>query len=490
MVNQLQAEPTVATLEKGTVGRAERQVTNLICVWLVIMPWLVGARFWWVQALTAVIGLAALVVAVRSPEGRQTLLRFPVFWIGLLFVGYVACQALNPWGVATQRVPGINVWDVTTRDHVAWLPSGVIAVYAQMGTWRMFTYWLGPWLLVCAWWAAVRRRRSGHRFALIVFINGVATAAVVIFEFFHHPAKILGVYADPGFEPDIMAGLTSSAGFVNHNAAAAYLYLALAAGLGVACRLQARAAEEVRDSGVTWIPLLGCLVIVAGLFAVGSRTGLVLGCAIFLIGFGLMLAWSLFAVNRSPGLWVGGLILLVAAGGLAAYEFHSGNSGTLERWRYLNAHPEDQDVRAILRQESLHMMQAHPWLGWGAGTFRYVSPNYFYADQRFLSSSSIGGLSLWTDFAHCDWLQFPLEYGAIGGGLVLAMLIYGLGTALWHIRRLGLPGVMALLGAGAMLAHSAVDYPMFNAAVFALFALLVTTTLKTATLAVRRSGRS
>ena len=488
-MNQAKSSPAAIAPEKPPIGGAERFVTNLICVWLVIMPWLIGGRFWWVQALTVVVGLVALTVAARSAEGRGMLWRFPVFWLGLLFLGYVACQALNPWGVAMQRAEGINVWDVTTRSHVEWLPSGVSADYLQMSSWRMFTYWLGPWLLACAWWAAVRRRRSGRRLALVVFGNGVATALVVLVEFFHHPAKILWVFTDSAIEPDVMSNLTSSAGFMNHNSAAAYLYLALAAGLAVACRLQARANEETRDSGLMWIPLLGCLVILASLFAVGSRAGLILGCAVFLVGFGLMLATSFFGAYRSPGLWVGGVVVLLATGALVAYELHGENSGTIQRAIYLKEHPETSDARANLRQVALHMMQAHPWLGWGAGSFRYESPQYFYIDRVFLSSTAIGGLSNWTDFVHCDWLQFPLDYGRIGAGFVLAMLLYGLGSALRHLRRLGLAGVAALLGVGAMLAHSAVDYPMFNAAVFALFSMLAVSTLKTVSLSSRRSGK-
>ncbi len=391
--------------------------------------------------------------------------------------------------MGVQRAEGINVWDVTTGDHITWLPSGVSANYFQMSTWRMFTYWLGPWLLVCAWWAVVRRRRSGRRFALVVFINGVATALVVLIEHLHAPAKVLGVYTGTILEQGVMFGSTTAAGFVNYNAAAAYLYLALGAGLGIACRLQARISGESRDDGRAWMPILGCLVIVASLFMVGSRTGLVLGCAVFLVGFGLLLASSLFGPNRSPGLWVGGLVLLLGAGGLAIYEFHGENSGTISRWIYLEKNPGPEDVRAILRQEAVHMMDQHPWLGWGAGSFRYVSPDYFYVDRHFLSSSAIGGLSYWADYVHCDWLQFPVEYGYIGAGLVLAMILYWVGSALWLIRRLGLPGVVGLLGVGAMLAHSAVDFPVFNAAVLALFAMLITTNLKTASLSARQAER-
>jgi len=38
------------------MGGVERTVTVLITAWLVIVPWLIGGRFWWSQALSAVIG--------------------------------------------------------------------------------------------------------------------------------------------------------------------------------------------------------------------------------------------------------------------------------------------------------------------------------------------------------------------------------------------------------------------------------------------------
>ena len=467
-------------------------MTNLVCAWVVMIPWLMGGAFWWVQAISAVVGAVAFFLAVRPSDNRRTLWRFPIFWLGLLFLAYIVCSAMNPWGVAVQRVSPklgpINVWDVTVLPHVSWLPAGVSAVYAQMGTWRMLVYWTAPWLLVCAWWVAVRRRRSGHRLSLLIFLNGILTALVVLGESWHAPAKVLGIYMDPSVDPGMMPLLTTSAGFVNHDAAAAFLYLSLGAGLAVACRLQVQAREGARDSGLTWVALFGCLIIVASFFALGSRSGLVIAGVLFVLGFGIMLASSFFQGGRSPGLWLGGAVLLLAVGALLAYELRGSNSATLDRWQYLNSHP-DIDVRGVLRFESERMMEPHFWLGWGAGSYRYDIPPYFYADNNFQSSQAYGGTSYWTDYAHCDWLQLPVEYGVIGASLALAMLLYWYGSALWFVRKLGSVGVVALLGTVGLLVHALVDFPIFNAAVLILFSLLLASTIKTGALSAHRRSK-
>lgn len=352
----------------------------------------------------------------------------------------------------------------------------------------MLVYWTSPWLLVCAWWAAVRRRRSGRRLALWVFLNGIATALVVLMQHVHPPAKVLGLYWNPAWDPTAMVQLTTSAAFVNHDAAAAFLYLSLGAGLAVACRLQTRASDETRDSGLAWIAVLGCLVILASFFALGSRAGLVIAGVLFGLGLGVMLAAALARGGRSPGVWLGGAVLVLALIGLISYELHGENSATLAREQYLHDHPEE-DVRAVLRFESERMLQPHFWLGWGAGTYRYVIPPYFYADNEFQSSTTYGGSTVWTDYAHCDWLQLPVEYGVLGAGLALAMLFYWYGHALWLARTLGAAGVVTLLATTGLLAHSLVDFPLFNSAVLLLFSLLLASTVKTAALSSHRRVR-
>ncbi len=467
---------------KSSSGRVELAVTSLVTAWLVVLPWLMGGRFWWVQALGAIIGAVALGLATKSRENRRVLWRFPVFWLGLLFLGYIACQALNPWAVAVQRRADVLLWDMYLLGHVSWLPSGISGDYFEISTWRMFVYWLAPWLLVCAWWSAVKRRRSGRRLIFILFINGLLIAAVILVQKHHPPARFLWVYEDPSI-PSVLVD-TTSAGFVNRNQAAMFLYLSLGAGMAVAGRLLARARVEGRDTGLAWMALLGCLALVGVFFIVGSRAALVIAGVYFLSSLILLLAASLSGGGRLPGLWAGAAVLLLGLAGLFAYEIIGNHSWTLQREEYLQTLTRD-DTRAILRQETLRMIQPRFWLGWGAGSYRYVSPDYFREDNYFTSSTSFGGLAYFTDFAHCDWLQFAMEFGVVGASLLLAILIYWLGYAMWLGRRLRAEGWVVLLAASALLVHATIDFPLYNAAVLALFCILVTSTVKTASLESR-----
>ncbi len=483
-MNSPHPQVAVAAPEKLSAGGRERFVAGLICAWLVIHPWIIGGRFWWTEALNTVVGAVALTAALRSRENWRTLWRFPVFWLGLLFCGYILCQALNPWGYAVQRVPGLLLYDVYTSPHVPWLPSGISGNYFQPCTWRTLVYWLGPWLLVCAWWAAVRRRRTCRLLTLAAFLNGVAMAVLVIFERFHPPEKILGFYTLPGQMVSMQNG-----SFVDHNKAAAFLYLAMGAGLAVACRLQARARQQARDNGLTWVAFFGCLVILASFFALGSRAGLAIACGVFVGGFMVLLAAGLLAKDRSPGLWLGCAILVTGVIGVGFFEFYNRDTGTLARIEYLNAHPEE-DTRAILHRETIHMLQVHRWLGWGGGAYRYVSPDFFREDYVFLDSTYDGGLRSQTDWAHSDWLQLPMEFGFIGAGFLLVILLYIYGRALWLARALGAAGLAVLMACGGMLVHCTEDFPAYNASVLTLFSLLLVSTLKQAELEARHASKA
>jgi len=462
-------------------------VVRLICAWLIIQPWLIGGVYWWSEALNATVGLVCLVAALRLKENRRTLWRFPVFWLGLLFCGYVLCQAVNAWGYAVQRVPTALTYDLYKKDYISWLPSGVGGNYQQTSSWRTFVYWLAPWLLVCAWWAAVRRRRSGRIFSLVVFLNGIVMAAVVIYERFHPPTKILWFYSFPDLDPHS----TQFASFVDHNKAAALLSLLMGTGFVVAGRLQARAQAQARDTGLTWVALFGCLIIFASFFSLGSRAGLAVACGVFVGGLVILILARLLAKDYSPGLWLGSLMLFAAVAGVGVFEFIHRDSGTWGRVVYLHEHPEEVDTREILRQETIHMIKARFWLGWGGGSYRYVSPNFFmeevYAwhDTRFPD-----GLSVQSDWAHSDWLQLPMEFGMIGAGLLLAILFSLYGRALWLSRRLGAAGFAALLACAGTMAHAVVDFPMYNASILAVFSILLVSTVKNAELESRHESKS
>ena len=62
------------------------------------------------------------------------------------------------------------------------------------------------------------------------------------------------------------------------------------------------------------------------------------------------------------------------------------------------------------------------WYGWGAGSYRWVSP-YFQAQQKELTDKN-GRLVFRATHAHNDWLQMVAEWGVVGVIPILCALLW------------------------------------------------------------------
>lgn len=224
----------------------------------------------------------------------------------------------------------------------------------------------------------------------------------------------------------------------------------------------------------------------------GSRAGLAAAGLIFGAGLLVMLGSALFGEGRSPGLWVGSVVLVLAAGGALVVLFHSGDTDrTLDRWFSNKDYPSDlNQTRETLWHETVTMIKDRPWLGFGGGSYRYVSPDYFRRDGAFIDKTGtyLGGLNKAAFEAHSDWLQFVMEFGFIGAAPLLAILLYWFGYALKLARWLRAPGWLMLLGPLLVLVHATIDFPFYNMAVLTLFTVLLVSTVKNATLEAKRTA--
>jgi hypothetical protein len=98
------------------------------------------------------------------------------------------------------------------------------------------------------------------------------------------------------------------------------------------------------------------------------------------------------------------------------------------------------------------VLMEHPWSGWGANMF---FPAFESVKPDLLRSSVFF-------YAHCDYLQIWLEFGA--GGLVLLVLLVAVSllTSMLAFRRLKQPLLLACGAAlAACFAHSAIDFPLY-----------------------------
>jgi hypothetical protein len=104
------------------------------------------------------------------------------------------------------------------------------------------------------------------------------------------------------------------------------------------------------------------------------------------------------------------------------------------------------DERVALRSATTQMITADGksgqiWYGWGAGSYRWVSP-YFQAKQPALQDSN-HRLATRAVYAHCDWLQMIAEWGLVGILPVIVGLIWFIIKSR-QVHRRGRPEVIPL----------------------------------------------
>src|SRR5262249_37943657 len=110
------------------------------------------------------------------------------------------------------------------------------------------------------------------------------------------------------------------------------------------------------------------------------------------------------------------------------------------------------DIRLRIDRDAATMLAKRPLLGWGAGTFEYVYPQFrsFYTSQ-------------FVDHAHNDYLELAAETGVFGIAVAFwflcSVLRIGWGKIhKWTSDINGAVSVAALLGIAGILVHSLADF--------------------------------
>jgi hypothetical protein len=192
------------------------------------------------------------------------------------------------------------------------------------------------------------------------------------------------------------------------------------------------------------------LIALAALPLTGSRAGVVLG----ILFVGWMVAAHRPAWRTSRGSRLATVLAVVAAlGGLAL----------AVRWMQVD---DVDQLRAPMRQATIHLAQSFgPW-GTGAGTFVPVFEQN--APRELLMTNYV-------NHAHNELAQWLLEAGVVAIVAVAAVLAT-LGSSFWRMSR-HLPLLTqlrssALVSIAAVLCHSLVDYPLRTPAVLCVIGAL------------------
>lgn len=436
---------------------------------LAFLPWALGGREVWAQVLSFVLGLAALVVALLprryegdlAPQGDfvlhpwPRLLRFPIFWLGLLLLGYVTCQALNPAAAYASAGP---YWWLVPKQHVEWLPIGIEAPFGMMNAWRMLLFMAGPWALACALWIGITRRSAVQAVLNAVIINGALLALIGILQ------KVTGATKVLWFIEPITRGFVAT--FFYENYAGAYLNTIVGLTAALMSWHHLRALRRLDRSSPAPVYAFAVVLLASLVFMSNSRAAMILLAAYLAVSLVLYLFWRLGAREGGSHPAVA-VVLGVVALGVAgtAFWFLNLDEG-VEQIREL-ASKQERDVsvhfRVLAREAALDLHEARPLTGWGAGAFRHVFPS---VQKNYPEIDQAGQRKLtWVD-PHNDYVHALTELGILGLSLPVLML----GWLVVKTLRSGLlrnpPYILGFVGLGLPMAHAWVDSPLQSAAIF------------------------
>ena len=419
---------------------------------------------WGLRGLVAGIftSLAALVLAafLRHSEPRRRLFRFLPFWLGLFLFAWIACQSWNTWGVVVQRD---LFWRIVPRDHIAWLPSGLEAPFASseepggMNGWRQLLILLGPWSLLCALHAAVFHRRSYAWLAGIAVANGLGVALAGNLARSNKWREFLGFV-----DPDLQGAPFGP--FVYRNQAGAFLCLAAVLALALMYFLAKRRGDGV-DRGGPHL-LAGITFVFLGLAAASTRSLATVAAAAALL---LLVAPAAYLLDRrlrvalspAPAIVMAALAAVVVYVGLLSVDAGSWRQKVQSKQQQMKR--TGSDDRAPLRAATWMMITTpspeRQLSGWGAGSYRWVSPGFLRTQKVFLDRR--GELANRATHAHNDWLQAPVEWGLAGWVSVACVLGFLAIRIRAQIRRPTAPAFTLLGGLVIFSGHAFFDFLLF-----------------------------
>lgn len=447
---------------------------------LCFTPWALGTMHVWSQFVS--LGLASLAFMMAllnrhyrgalAPDGDfklimwPKLIRFPIFWLGLLLLGYILTQALNPaWAYFSDS----ERWWLDRLNSIAWLPAGMDTPYADMNPWRVLVIYGTAWLLACALWVGITRRAAVQTLFTVVVVNGALFAIIGILQKVTQAKFVLW-----GLDSVNRAGYFFST-IIYKNHAGAYLNLVLILCTGMLYWHFSRAERRMeRTSPAPVFAFCGVLLGMSVLLT-NSRAATILLLAFVLIAFiGFIIRCSVYrSETRSP--WVITLLCAIFALfiGLGAY-FLNTERAFDRLGKLLEDGKTDSSVvtRTLARQATWQMAKDNLVTGWGAGSFRHYFPVYQREYPEIYQVSrgpSRPPLTMRWEYAHNDYVQLLAELGLIGASLILAMLACGV-RHLMKLRVYARPHLMFIVLALVITAaHAWVDFQFHNPAILFLW---------------------
>lgn len=392
------------------------------------------------------------------PSRVANLFRFPAFWFSVLFLIYLGIQAFNPSLVVVHGETGWWLEDMKS-PLASWLPSGVRSDYEPMNAFRVLEWFVASFFLMWGIWIGLTHRKSALIILWALVLSGSAMAFVAIIQYVTEADRVLWILRSSNEQ--------FWGSFFYRNQGAAYLNLILI-GAGVLYFYYAkRAIDHAQYGGPHFLFFLLVALVASSVGLALSRGGILFGGVLIVVFMLLVFLQRIVAAFSTRSSWVvTGITCLVLVGGVygmatqvdvQAIQKRFGDVGeTIENAEY--------DARAFSSKATWDMAQDNLWMGWGAGSFRYVFPIYQRNYPEIFHSHFLKYKREWRGrrvyhYAHNDILQFLAEYGVIGSGLLLITFISLLVPVLCQLFSHSVfQSAFLLLGLGTIAVHAFLDF--------------------------------
>jgi putative inorganic carbon (HCO3(-)) transporter len=354
-------------------------------------------------------------------------------WLGrMLWQGEVAFRrtGLDLWLAGFVLAAALSVWQ---SDHTAEI-------------WYNYCYLIGLYVLVyCVVVQTMHGPQDTDRAAAALLASSVAVCLIGLFQYVVGVDVIAQRWIDSEQFPELKTRVFSTLG--NPNVLAAFLVMTAGLSLGWS-------TDVHRRNNKLALLLVAALSIVCVLLTYSRGAWLALGV------MGLLLLLS----GRRPGRR--SLVLSIAIIGILAFWAHE---SLLPRFRSILGmfNPADSSValRWALWESTLAMINEHPWLGLGWGSYRFIYPEYDFFVQN---------PDVIIYHGHNTLLSLAAEIGLPGAMLfAVAWAIICLQSLLrgWKQGASAERGLYFgfFLAFGGMAAFSLTDHVLFNVQVTAVF---------------------
>jgi len=267
--------------------------------------------------------------------------------------------------------------------------------------------------------------------------------------------------------------------FLYQNQASAWLSLQFSLAVSLALWHWGNTRRKAAKSG----PHLACAAIalwlVFGVIFSFSFGGLLTTSILLLLVTPFCILWGLARRGVNKNVLHGGIVATLLIASLAFVFFKTSDLSYIEgkiARKFNLAQTNSLDNREPLRRVTWDMIHfdgsRYAFWGYGAGSFRWVSPGFFRQHTEFVNPRT-KHLARRANNVHCDWLQMLAEWGYAGFSIVAAAFLSMVLWFLANIRR-WTPSTVVLLCAITLFAgHAAMDFLNYNVPILVTLAILV-----------------